>query len=206
MGFREFQQWLVNARINTAKCFDVPQNLSEASSSLVKIQVQHTDPGRLAIVNFFFYFHILSHIFYSLTQEFLSDRDQGQSKLNAVVASGELVSVVAAKDRVEAVRTKMSTAREDWKNLMSNLHSREAGLQVSSERHQSLTLACRPSTCSQSCCVFQNLLTQMKDFEANAEPLQECLNVTELAVQESSTRLHDLTAKKMELNKLQVKK
>lgn len=44
----------------------------------------------------------------------------------------------------------------------------------------------------------------MKDFEASAEPLQECLNVTELAVQESSTRLHDLTAKKQELHKLQV--
>lgn len=37
--FREFQQWLVNAKINTAKCFDVPQNLAEASSSLQKIQV-----------------------------------------------------------------------------------------------------------------------------------------------------------------------
>lgn len=59
---------------------------------------------------------------------------------------------------------------------------------------------------SRSCYVFQNLLTQMKDFEASAEPLQECLNVTELVVQESSTRLHDLTAKKMELNKLQVKR
>uniref|UniRef100_A0A3P8VBH1 Uncharacterized protein n=1 Tax=Cynoglossus semilaevis TaxID=244447 RepID=A0A3P8VBH1_CYNSE len=44
----------------------------------------------------------------------------------------------------------------------------------------------------------------MKDFEACAEPLQECLNTTELAVQESSTRLHDLTAKKSELHKLQV--
>lgn len=44
----------------------------------------------------------------------------------------------------------------------------------------------------------------MKDFEASAEPLQECLNATELAVQESSTRLHDLTAKKLELHKLQV--
>lgn len=44
----------------------------------------------------------------------------------------------------------------------------------------------------------------MKDFEASAEPLQECLNATELAVQESSTRLHDLTAKKQELHKLQV--
>lgn len=52
--------------------------------------------------------------------------------------------------------------------------------------------------------VFQNLLSQMKDFEASAEPLQECLNATELAVQESSTRLHDLTAKKLELHKLQV--
>lgn len=38
---REFQQWLVNAKINTAKCFDVPQNLSEALCSLQKIQVRH---------------------------------------------------------------------------------------------------------------------------------------------------------------------
>lgn len=53
-------------------------------------------------------------------------------------------------------------------------------------------------------CMFQNLLSQMKDFEASAEPLQESLNATELAVQESSTRLHDLTAKKLELHKLQV--
>lgn len=44
----------------------------------------------------------------------------------------------------------------------------------------------------------------MKEFEASAEPLQEFLNATELAVQESSTRLHDLTAKKLELHKLQV--
>lgn len=41
-AFREFQQWLVNAKINTAKCFDVPQNVNEASSSLQKIQVQHS--------------------------------------------------------------------------------------------------------------------------------------------------------------------
>jgi len=45
----------------------------------------------------------------------------------------------------------------------------------------------------------------MKDFEASAEPLQDWLNVTEQAVQESSTRLHDLAAKKQELHKLQVK-
>ena len=44
----------------------------------------------------------------------------------------------------------------------------------------------------------------MKDFETSAEPLQDWLNVTEQAVQESSTRLHDLAAKKQELQKLQV--
>lgn len=44
----------------------------------------------------------------------------------------------------------------------------------------------------------------MKDFEASIEPIQERLNSTELAVQESCTRLHDLTAKKLELHKLQV--
>lgn len=38
-AYREFQQWLVNTKINTAKCFDAPQNLSEASTSLQKIQV-----------------------------------------------------------------------------------------------------------------------------------------------------------------------
>lgn len=75
----------------------------------------------------------------SFLQEFLSDREQGQSKLNAVVVSGELVSNVAAKDRVDAVRAKVNTAREDWKNMMSNLHHRETSLQVSTSkclRHQ----------------------------------------------------------------------
>lgn len=44
----------------------------------------------------------------------------------------------------------------------------------------------------------------MEDFEACAEPLQDCLNATEQVVQESSARLHDLTGKKLELHKLQV--
>ncbi|TNM95813.1 hypothetical protein fugu_016896 [Takifugu bimaculatus] len=146
-AFREFQQWLVNAKINTAKCFDVPQNLNEASASLLKIQ------------------------------EFLSDHEQGQSKLNAVLVSGELVCNVTAKEKVEAIQAKMNTAKEDWKNLMTNLHNREMGL--------------------------QNLVSQMENFEACAEPLQDCLNATEQVVQESSTRLHDLTGKKEELHKLQ---
>lgn len=66
-------------------------------------------------------------------QEFLSDRDQGQSKLNAVVVNGELVCSTAAKDKVDAVRAKMNTAREDWKNMMTNLHNRETSLQVSTK-------------------------------------------------------------------------
>ncbi len=73
---------------------------------------------------------LLSHLFFS-RQEFLNDREQGQSKLNAVVVNGELVSSIAAKDKVDAVRAKMNTAREDWKNMMSSLHNRETSLQVS---------------------------------------------------------------------------
>ena len=45
----------------------------------------------------------------------------------------------------------------------------------------------------------------MRDFEACAEPLQDWLNGTEVKVQESSARLHDLAAKTQELGKLQVK-
>lgn len=141
----------------------------------------------------------------SRPQEFLCDKELGQSKLSAVVVSGELVSTIAAKDKVEAVRTKMNTAREDWKNIMTGLHSREICLQVRttysrpvSPRRESLWRSKRRTR------VFQDLLSQMKDFEACAEPLQECLNANELSVQESSTRLHDLTAKKSELHKLQV--
>lgn len=52
--------------------------------------------------------------------------------------------------------------------------------------------------------LWQNLQSQMTEFEASAEPLQEWLNGTEARVQESSVRLHDLPAKKQELNKLQV--
>lgn len=44
----------------------------------------------------------------------------------------------------------------------------------------------------------------MTEFEVNAEPLQDWLNNTEVRVQESSARLHDLPAKKQELSKLQV--
>ena len=39
-AFKDFQQWLVNAKITTAKCFDIPQNINEVSTSLQKIQVR----------------------------------------------------------------------------------------------------------------------------------------------------------------------
>lgn len=38
-ALRDFQQWLVNAKISTAKCFDVPQSVAEASTALQRIQV-----------------------------------------------------------------------------------------------------------------------------------------------------------------------
>lgn len=44
----------------------------------------------------------------------------------------------------------------------------------------------------------------MRDFETSVEPLQDWLNETEEAVQESSSRLHDLKAKKQELHRFQV--
>lgn len=41
-ALRDFQQWLVNAKISTAKCFDMPQNVTEASTSRQRIQVRDT--------------------------------------------------------------------------------------------------------------------------------------------------------------------
>ncbi|XP_057678025.1 nesprin-1 isoform X5 [Corythoichthys intestinalis] len=146
-ALRDFQQWLVNAKICTAKCFDVPQSVAEASTALLRIQ------------------------------EFLSDREHGQARLSTVGASGELLMAVVSKERVEGIKAKVDNAREDWKSLMNNLQLREDTL--------------------------KNLRCQMTDFEASAEPLQEWLSGAEVRVQESSTRLHDLSAKKQELDKLQ---
>ncbi|XP_053736179.1 nesprin-1 isoform X10 [Synchiropus splendidus] len=146
-ALRDFQQWLVNAKISTAKCFDVPQSVAEVSVALQRIQ------------------------------EFLSDREHGQARLSTVGASGELLMAVVSKDRVEGIEAKVANTREDWKSLMNNLQLREDAL--------------------------KNLQSQMTEFEESAEPLQEWLNCTEMRVQESSTRLHDLAAKKQEFGKLQ---
>lgn len=63
-------------------------------------------------------------------QEFLSDREHGQARLSTVAASGELLMVVVSEDRVDAIKAKVSTAREDWRSLMKNLQAREEALKV----------------------------------------------------------------------------
>ncbi|PNJ79045.1 SYNE1 isoform 26 [Pongo abelii] len=148
-AFRDFQQWLVNAKITTAKCFDIPQNISEVSTSLQKIQ------------------------------EFLSESENGQHKLNMMLSKGELLSTLPTKEKAKGIQAKVAAAKEDWKHFHSNLHQKESAL--------------------------ENLKIQMKDFEVSAEPIQDWLSKTEKMVHESSNRLYDLPAKRREQQKLQEK-
>uniref|UniRef100_A0A3B4V7G6 Uncharacterized protein n=1 Tax=Seriola dumerili TaxID=41447 RepID=A0A3B4V7G6_SERDU len=60
------------------------------------------------------------------------------------------------------------------------------------------------SICRNYINIVQFIQCHAGKFEASAEPLQDWLNSTEVRVQESSARLHDLPAKKQELSKLQV--
>ncbi|XP_016071417.1 PREDICTED: nesprin-1 [Miniopterus natalensis] len=146
-AFKDFQQWLVNAKITTAKCFDIPQNISEVSTSLQKIQ------------------------------EFSSESENGQHKLNMMLSKGELLSSLLTKEKANGIQAKITNAKEDWKNFHSNLHQKESTL--------------------------ENLKIQMKDFEVSAEPVQDWLSKTEKMVHESSSRLYDLPAKRREQQKLQ---
>ncbi|XP_028808913.1 nesprin-1 isoform X6 [Denticeps clupeoides] len=146
-SLRDFQQWLVNAKVSTAKCFDAPQSVQEASSALQRIQ------------------------------ELLRDEEQGRARLNAVLTHTEQLGRVVDTNRAETIKAKATGAREDWESLMSDLQKRETAL--------------------------QNLQTRMRDFEGSVEPLQDWLSATAITVQESSARLHDLSAKKLELRKLQ---
>ncbi|GCC32670.1 hypothetical protein chiPu_0011134 [Chiloscyllium punctatum] len=135
--------------INTkiTTCFDTPQNIDEATAIIQKLQ------------------------------DFLSESEACQSKLNTLISKGELLSRILSKEKAEAIQTKVSTAKEDWKNLLTSLHQKEAAL--------------------------QNLQSQMKDFEAGVGPVQEWLVATEAAVQGSSSQLPDLVAKKNEQFRLQ---
>ncbi|KAF7487434.1 hypothetical protein GHT09_000106 [Marmota monax] len=99
-AFRDFQQWLVNAKITTAKCFDIPQNISEVTTSLQKIQ------------------------------EFSSESENGQHKLNTMLSKGELLSALLTKEKANSVQAKVETAKEDWKSFHSNLHQKESALEV----------------------------------------------------------------------------
>ncbi|XP_059684163.1 nesprin-1-like [Gavia stellata] len=98
-AFRDFQQWLINAKVTTAKCFDVPQNISEISASLQKIQ------------------------------EFLSESENGQQNLNLVASKGELLCSVLPKEKAKVIRDKSATAKEDWKNFITTLHQKESALE-----------------------------------------------------------------------------
>ncbi|XP_045150652.1 nesprin-1 [Echinops telfairi] len=146
-AFRDFQQWLVNAKLTTAKCFDIPQNISEVLTSLQQIQ------------------------------EFLSDSENGQHKLNTMLSKGELLSTMLTKEKAKDIQAKLEAAKEDWKHFHSNLHQKESAL--------------------------ENLKLQMKDFEVSAEPVQDWLSEKEKVVRESSHRLYDLPAKRREQQKLQ---
>uniref|UniRef100_UPI00398E76DD nesprin-1 n=1 Tax=Pristiophorus japonicus TaxID=55135 RepID=UPI00398E76DD len=128
-------------------CFDTPQNIDEATAIIQKLQ------------------------------DFLSESEACQSKLNTLISKGELLSRILSKEKAEAIKAKVSTAKEDWKNLLANLHQKEAAL--------------------------QNLQSQMKDFEAGVGPVQEWLVATETVVQGSSAQLPDLLAKKNEQFRLQ---
>lgn len=72
----------------------------------------------------------------------MSDREQGQTKLNAAVFCGDLLLRIATRDREDAVRAKVRGAREDWKTLMTTLHQREATLQVSTTGQWLVCLDC----------------------------------------------------------------
>uniref|UniRef100_A0A8C5RJ37 Spectrin repeat containing nuclear envelope protein 1 n=1 Tax=Laticauda laticaudata TaxID=8630 RepID=A0A8C5RJ37_LATLA len=98
-AFRDFQQWLVNSKITTAKCFDVPQNVSDVTANIQKIQ------------------------------EFLSATETGQHKLNLVVSKGELLSSILPKEKVKSIQTKIASAKEDWKKFISTLHQKETTLE-----------------------------------------------------------------------------
>lgn len=66
----------------------------------------------------------------SAPQEFMSDRQQGQTRLNAILTYTEQLSSVVAAERVEAIGAKASAAKDDWRSLMENLQRRETALQV----------------------------------------------------------------------------
>lgn len=73
---------------------------------------------------------------HSAPQEFKSDKEQGQTRLNAVLTYGEQLSSVVPADRMEAIRTKTNAAKDDWKSLMDSLQRRETALQVELRRDE----------------------------------------------------------------------
>ncbi|XP_075718991.1 nesprin-1 isoform X3 [Rhinoderma darwinii] len=96
---RDFQQWLINAKVMTAKCFDSPQSIDEVSASLQRIQ------------------------------EFLSKSESGQQKLLMVTSRGELLCSIMPEEKVKTIQKKVLTAKDDWKSFISSLHLKESTLE-----------------------------------------------------------------------------
>ncbi|CAI9612037.1 unnamed protein product [Staurois parvus] len=98
-AFRDFQQWLVNAKVMTAKCFNVHESITEASASLERIQ------------------------------ECLSESESGQQKLQIVTSRGELLCSIMPEEKIKNIQQKVHTAKNDWKSFISSLHQKESALE-----------------------------------------------------------------------------
>ncbi|KAM9316746.1 nesprin-1-like [Gastrophryne carolinensis] len=99
MAFQDFQQWLVNVKVMTAKCLDVPENVTEVSASLDKIQ------------------------------ECLSNIESGQLKLQLVISRGELLCSIMPQEKVSNFQQKIHTAKSNLKSFISSIHQKESALQ-----------------------------------------------------------------------------
>lgn len=69
-------------------------------------------------------------IFISFLQEFLSESENGQHKLNTMLFKGELLSSLLTEEKAQAVQAKVLTAKEEWKSFHANLHQKESALEV----------------------------------------------------------------------------
>lgn len=63
-------------------------------------------------------------------QEFLSESENGQHKLNTMLSKGELLSTLLTKEKASGIQAKIATAKEDWKDFHSNLHQKVSALEV----------------------------------------------------------------------------
>lgn len=68
--------------------------------------------------------------FFYRFQEFLSESENGQQKLNLVASKGELLCSILPKEKAKVILDKCAMAKEDWKNFISALRQKESALEV----------------------------------------------------------------------------